>query len=83
MGAEREGGEDKGRKGEKETLREKDHGVGGQGDDGRSRREERRRGVGGWEQMHTRQLGRKTETGLRPARGDRDGEEELGGTGYE
>lgn len=56
---------------------------------GRSRREERRRKEnsqreeGGWEKIYTRQLGRKTEVGLRPARGDRDGERELGGKGYE
>lgn len=45
-----------------------------------------RREVGGWGEIHTRQLGRKTERwGLGrcawPAWGDRDGEE-LGGKGY-
>lgn len=73
-------GEDGGREGRGERRKEerkrkkqseKDHGVGGQGDDWeeeKRREENSQREVGRWEKMHTHQLGRKTEMGLRPAR---------------
>lgn len=75
MGAEREGGEEKGRKEEKETIREKDHGVGGQVDDW----EEQERGEeaggkqperGGWvgKDLHT-PAGKKDRSGAQASPG--------------